>query len=285
MLGLLIGLAPFMTTQVAAQSAPRVAVTDLGYSQRVSEYFVAATAKTQSSLSANRHSLAASSSGSMTYVAGTHSYMEHRELRSFTNDIRGSLLKGTTFRLVQGKGFDSGDPQPTKAEQALNQIQTGKMAKPARQPDVNDIIARIRKGEFPGADYVLFGQLSNLEFRDQLSPIQGTSNASHQFTLDLLADFSLIDTKTLEIKASFSAQGAGNDTKLLSTRGDVMPPNRTKVMRETSQSLADDVYQQLVEQLALDGSMSRRIRSGQPAVGGSVSPTQMPAPQEVIILR
>jgi hypothetical protein len=109
------------------------------------------------------------------------------------------LLKGTAFHLVQGKGFDAGNPQPTKAEQALNQIQTGKIANPMRQPEVKDIIARIKKGEFSGADYVLFGTLSNIEFRDQFSPLQGTTSATLQYGLDLLADFTLINTKTFRL--------------------------------------------------------------------------------------
>lgn len=157
-----------------------------------------------------------------------------------------------------------------------------------RQPEVNDIIARIKKGEFSGADYVLFGTLSHVEFSDQFSPLQGTTSATMQYGLDLLADFSLINTKTYEIKASFSAQGAGSDTKILSTRGDVMPPNRAKVMRETSQSLAQDVYEQFSSQLGYsDPKMARGVRSGQPYVPGQ---NRQPAPQvqpaeQVMILR
>jgi len=246
-----------------AQSMPRIAVTDLAYTQAVSEYFEAGTFKESSQFQANRYSASGSQQASGTYVAGSYSYLAQRELGSFTNDIKGALLKGTAFRLVQGKGFDAGNPQPTKAEQVLNQIKTGTVAKPVRQPEVNDIIARIKKGEFSGADYVLFGTLSHVEFRDQFSPLQGTTSATMQYGLDLLADFSLINTKTYEIKASFSAQGAGNDTKILSNRGDVMPPNRAKVMRETSQSLALDVYEQFASQLGYaDPKMARGVRSG-----------------------
>jgi hypothetical protein len=201
------------------------------------------------------------------------------------------LLKGTAFHLVQGKGFDAGNPQPTKAEQALNQVQTGKIANPMRQPEVKDIIARIKKGEFSGADYVLFGTLSNIEFRDQFSPLQGTTSATLQYGLDLLADFTLINTKTFEIKAAFSAQGAGNDTKILSNRGDVMPPNRAKVMRETSQSLALNVYEQFADQLGYsDPNMARGVRSGVQVVPGQVGPSVQRAQQvqpadQVMILR
>lgn len=274
---------------LAQQGAPRIAVTDLAYTQAVAQYFEAATYREQGQLNANRHSISASHQSSGTYVAGTYSYLEQRELGSFTNDIKGALLKGTAFRLVQGKGFDAGNPQPTKAEQALNQIQTGKMAKPVRQPEVKDIIARIKKGEFNGADYVLFGTLSSIEFRDQFSPLQGSTSATMQYGLDLLADFSLIHTKTHEIKASFSAQGAGNDTKILSNRGDVMPPNRAKVMRETSQTLALSVYEQLASQLGYsDPNMARGVRQDVQVVPGQPMPVvpgmpAQPADQVLII--
>ena len=59
----LLGLA---CTAVFAQ--PRIAVTDLAYTQDVAEYFEAATMKQQSTLNANRNSLATSHQGSGTYV-------------------------------------------------------------------------------------------------------------------------------------------------------------------------------------------------------------------------
>lgn len=274
-----------------AQPLPRIAVTDLAYTQAVSQYFEAATFKESAHIQANRYSASGSYQASGTYVAGSYSYLEQRELGSFTNDIKGLLLKGTAFRLVQGKGFDEGNPQPTKAEQALNQIQTGKMAKPVRQPEVKDIIARIKKGEFSSADYVLFGTLSHIEFSDQFSPLQGTTSATMQYGLDLLADFTLINTKTFEIKAAFSAQGAGNDTKLLSNRGDIQPPNRVKVMRETSKSLALDVYEQFVSQLGYsDPNMARGVRDEVQMMPGQDRPMHHQRPQvqpteQVMILR
>lgn len=269
-----------------AQNAPKIAVTDLAYTQAVAQYFAVGTFNQSGQLNANRHTLTASQQSSGTYVEGAYSYLEQRELGSYTNDIKGALLRGTVFHLVQGKGFDAGTPQPTKAEQVLNQVKTGKMAQPVRQPEVKDIVARIRKGEFNGADYVLFGTLSSAEFRDSISPLQGSTSASHQFSLDILADFTLINTKTFEIKSAFSAQGAGNDTKLLSNRGDIAPPNRAKVMRETSQSLAANVYEQLTEQLGFTGlNMSRGVR---PAGAQGIAPmqeTQQQTQPQAIILR
>ena len=290
-----------------AQNAPKIAVTDLAYAQRVSEYFEAGTYQRSAQMSAQasasgsashgRYGGSASHSGSQsmqaseqasgTYVSGRYSYIEQRELGSYTNDIKGALLRGTAFRLVQGKGFDAGAPQPTKAEQVLNQVKGGKMAKPVRQPEVGDIIARIKKGEFNGADYVLFGVVSSIDFSDALSPLQGTSSATLQYGLNLLADFSLINTRTYEIKAAFSAQGVGNDTKILSNRGDIAPPNRAKVMRETSQSLAQSVYEQLTDQLGYtDPNLARGVRQPAPMHGGQPMPMQQqPPPDQVIILR
>ena len=301
-----------LTWGVAAQAqqpgaAPRIAVTNLAYAQQVSEYFVAGTYQESSQMSAQgsyssghshgmyggsgsasgQQSMQASAQASGTYVAGTYSYIEQRELGGYTNDIKGALLQGTYFRLVQGKGFDAGAPQPSKAEQVLNQVQGGKMATPQAQPQVNDVITRIKKGEFNGADYVLFGVVSSIDFTDALSPLQGTTSATRQYGLQLLADFSLINTKTYEIKAAFSAQGAGNDTKILSNRGDIAPPNRAKVMRETSLSLAQDVYQQLTMQLGYsDPNLARGVRPGQPPMpypaGQPMAPQQ---PEQVLILR
>ena len=274
-----------------AQTAPKIAVTDLAYTQAVAEYFQVGTFQSSAQYRASLYHASGSAQSSGTYVEGVYSYMEQRELGSFTNDIKGALLKGTRFQLIQGKTFDAGAPQPSKAEQALRQVQTGKMTTPVRQPEVKDIIARIRKGEFAGADYVLFGTLSTMQFRDSFSPLQGTSSATHQFSLDLLADFSLINTKTYEIKAAFSAQGAGNDTKILSVRGDIAPPNRAKVLKETSVSLAQDVYQQLTQQLGYtDANLSRGVRPEPPPMqGGQPYPQPQPvAPQpqeQVIILR
>ena len=299
------------SSALAQNAAPKIAVTDLAYAQRVSEYFVAGAYQRSAQMSARSsqggshshgmyggggsysgsQSVQASEQASGTYVAGTYSYIEQRELGGYTNDIKGALLQGTYFRLVQGKGFDAGTPQPSKAEQVLNQVQGGKMATPKAQPQVTDVIARIKKGEFNGADYVLFGVVSSIDFTDALHPIQGTSNATRQYGLQLLADFSLINTKTYEIKAAFSAQGAGNDTKILSHRGDIAPPNRAKVIRETSQSLAQDVYLQLANQLGYtDAHLSRGVRPpqpmGYPAGGGQAQPVPVPQqPEQVLILK
>jgi hypothetical protein len=285
LVGVMGSLLPALS--LAAAPAPAIAVTDLAYTQAVAEYFSVGEAKGSSTVTANQSVVVATAQSERTHVAGTYRYLEQRELGSFTNDIKGALLKGTTFRLVQGKAFDAGDPQHTKAEQVLNQVKTGEMAKLVRQPEVKDIIARIKKGEFPGADYVLFGTLSNIQFVDENNPLQGTTSATYKYGIDLVADFSLIDTKTYEIKGAFSAEGTGQDMRIMSNRGDTFTPNRSKVMRQTSQSLAGSVFEQLVEQLQIaNPDMGSRVREqGASSSGGSARPAPAAKKDEVTILR
>ena len=244
---------------VAQTSVPRIAVTELAYQEKVKEYFQASTLKASSShntqTSSQPYSSTMNSSGQhdidATSLSGVYTRIDQGEMRHFTSDLKGFIIKGSGAKLVQGKAFDAGDPEPTKAEQVLNQMKTGKMAEPKRQPDVNDIVTRIKKGEFAGADYVLFGSISSVEFKQEFMPLPGTTTTSYVYSLDLGADFNLIDTKTLEIHASFSSLGEGSETKLLSRVGDRVVPNKAKVMKQASMSLAEDAYGQLLEQLNL----------------------------------
>jgi len=68
-------------------------------------------------------------------------------------------------------------------------------------------------------------------------------------SLTLVAEFSLINTKTYEITASFSATGDGQDTKVLSSLGTQATPNRGAVVSQVSKSLGQDVFRQIEEQV------------------------------------
>lgn len=262
-----------------ALAAPKVAVTDLAYTEAVSQYFEVSTYKATSDVNANRNAIVAKQKVDATEVKSEHQYIEQRELGGFSSDIRGEILKGTTFQLVQAKRFDTGKPQNIKAEQTLNQIKTGKLATPVKQPEVLDIVNRIKKGEFAGADYVLFGTLTSVEFRDEVSPLQGTTSTTYMLRLDLIADFSLINTKSLEIMASFSASGASSETKILSNRGDIVKHNRGKLIKDTSKALAADVYAELNAQLQTTGKLSSSVRNSDAEDTGSyvIDQEKMPA--------
>lgn len=99
-----------------------------------------------------------------------------------------------------------------------------------------DIIGRIKKGMYPGADYVLFGAINSIEFRQEANPIDNTNTVSHTLSLELVGEFSLISTKNYTVKSSFSAMGAGQDVSLLTTQGGRVVLNRGKVVLEVPPS-------------------------------------------------
>ena len=227
----------------AAPMAPKVAVTGLAYEERVREYFRVVAAKEKSSLQASSRvseretahsssrrghaSVNARSERSYYEAEGTYSYIERGELHKFTADIKGGILKAGLFDLVQAKPFKAKDSEK-----------------------LYDIIARIKQGMFPGADYVLFGSVSNIEFREEANPIDNTDTVARTLSLELVGEFSLISTRTFKVKSAFSAMGTGQDVKLITTRGGKVVLNRGKVIAEVSQSLGEDVTKKLQEQLS-----------------------------------
>ena len=232
---------------------PKVAVANLAFEERVRDYFRVVSASSKSSLNASsseresansysaRDRVNARSESSYHSAEGTYTYIDRRELRGFTADIKGNMLKGGGVRLVEARPYTEKDSEK-----------------------LYDVIARIKQGMFPGADYVLFGSVSNVEFRNQFVPVQGTSTTNHIFSLDLVVDFSLIDTKTYQVLAAFSAMGEAQDVKMNTGRGDVVSPNRSRVIMETSKSLGEQAYGQLVEQFGM----------ANPDLGSRRQPTQ-----------
>jgi hypothetical protein len=234
---LLAGLLLAVSVGQAIAAEPKIAVTDLTYEEKVSEYFrvVAASSKSSVNSSYSEHDSGRSYANRGNYngkqesnyfsAEGTYTYIDRGELRNYTADLKGALLKGGGVRLVQARPYSG---QPTEK--------------------IYDIIGRIKQGFYPGADYVLFGTVSNIAFRQETMPLAIGSSTTATLTLDLVADFSLINTKTYEVKAAFSATGTGQDTKILTQAGDRVVLNRGKVISETSKSLADAAYGELMTQ-------------------------------------
>ncbi|VVQ00554.1 hypothetical protein PS910_03766 [Pseudomonas fluorescens] len=206
-----------------AQAAPKVAVTDLAYEERVEQYIHIVSAQS------NHQASLYSASGSSSYheLESRDSYIQQAELRKFSGDIKGEILKSGMFQLVQGTPYTA-----------------------AASEDVHDVIKRIQNGNFQGADYVLFGTLSDIDFQRDITSIDNTSSYSAILGLTLVADFSLIDTRTFEITSAFTAMGEGQDTKLVSSQDVRVSLNRPRVVREVSRELGLDVARQLGEQLA-----------------------------------
>ena len=205
-----------------AQAAPKVAVTDLAYQERVEQYIHIVSAQS------NYREGYYSSSGSSSYneIEATTSYIEQTELRKFTGDIKGEILRTGMFQLVQGTPYTA-----------------------SSKGDIYDVIKRIKAGHFKGADYVLFGTLSDIDFTQDINALDRTNSYSAVLGLAVVADFSLINTRTYEITSAFTAMGEGQDTKLVNSRDARVSLSRPRVMKEVSKTLGEDVVRQLQEQL------------------------------------
>lgn len=223
------------------QAAPKVSVTDLAYQERVEQYIHIVSA--QSNVQANRYS--ASGSSSYNEIEATSSYIEQGELRKFTGDIKGEILRSGQFQLVQGAPYTA-----------------------ASKGDVYDVIKRIKAGSFKGADYVLFGTVSDIDFTREVTELANTDSYSAILGLTLVADFSLINTRTFEITSAFTAMGEGQDTKLVNHRDVRVSLNRPRVVRDVSKALGEDVAAQLSQQLGGGGDGQPRqapLRNNLPA--------------------
>jgi hypothetical protein len=68
-------------------------------------------------------------------------------------------------------------------------------------------------------------------------------------------EFSLINTKTLEVRAAFNAVGEGADNKVY-TNNKPPSPNKARVMQMTSRSLAEETTTELMQQFGVKGMSS-----------------------------
>ncbi|MBF0159935.1 MAG: penicillin-binding protein activator LpoB [Magnetococcales bacterium] len=230
---LLLLLLVWIACGAVADAAPpiRLAVTDLTYEEQVRDQFrVAVTeSRTRQRDSFERGSYQ-DHQATTHVVSGTQSYIIRGELHKFVADIKGELIK-LGYQLVQGR--------PAKSKE---------------QDKLFDILARVKQGVYQGASHVLFGVINSIEFREESNPVDQSARPtwSHSLSLELMAEFSLIDARSHAVIASFSAMGEGSDTRLVNNPQAVTVPSRGKVVSETSVSLGQDVAQKLQEQLAPD---------------------------------
>lgn len=215
----------------AQEVKPKVAVTDLAYEEQVKDYIKIVDSSSNTNVDSTRDGRSGNYSKNSTAdyhkVEGTYTYVNQTELRKFVGDIKGDLKKTGLIDLIQGRPY-SGDPD---------------------FDNINDIIARIDQGDFDGADYVLFGRLSDIQFSDNVMNIQHTNTYSKSLGLTVVAEFNLINTQTHEIKAAFTAMGEAKELKLVNSLDKKVTLDRAKLVSKVSKALGKDVTNQVVEQL------------------------------------
>ncbi|GGY25327.1 penicillin-binding protein activator LpoB [Paludibacterium paludis] len=241
-----------------AAPLPKIAVTDLAYEEKVEEYFRVVAASSKESVRASRSSVSASSSDKYFEAEGTTVRIDRGELRRFTADIKGEMIKSGRYQVMQGKAFTA-----TKNNEKLF-----------------DVISRIKRGDFKGADYVLFGSVSSIDVRTEGNPVPGSSVISYQRSMELVADFSLINTRTFAVKAGFSAMGEGSDVRLVGQEGAIVHFNMGKVVSELSKSLGANAVSQLAEQFPVNGGAPEAAARSDAPVARPAAPAQ---PEEVMV--
>jgi hypothetical protein len=162
---------------------------------------------------------------SYTKKYGIERKINYGEIRGLSGPIKGMLLKAG-YKVIQGK------PNVARIDQ---------------NDDYFDIIKRIDAGDFNGADYVLYGVLTGLTQKTHSSPITGTANAMSINDLEIAIDFSLIDTKTHRVVASFIASGSATDNRI-DGEAEGYKPNTTKMVKQLSGNLSESVAYHLASQ-------------------------------------
>jgi hypothetical protein len=162
---------------------------------------------------------------SYTKKYGIERKINYGEIRGLSGPIKGMLLKAG-YKVIQGK------PNVARIDQ---------------NDDYFDIIKRIEAGDFNGADYVLYGVLTGLTQNAHSSPITGTTNTISINDLEIAIDFSLIDTKTHRVVASFIASGSATDNRI-DGEAEGYKPNTTKMVKQLSGNLSESVAYHLASQ-------------------------------------
>jgi len=156
---------------------------------------------------------------------GIERKINYGEIRGLSGPIKGMLIKAG-YKVIQGK------PNIASTDQ---------------NDDYFDIVKRIEAGDFNGADYVLYGVLTGLTQNAHSSPITGTTNTMSINDLEIAIDFSLIDTKTHRVVASFIASGSATDNRI-DGEAEGYKPNTTKMVKQLSGNLAESVAYHLASQ-------------------------------------
>ncbi|MDA8232225.1 MAG: hypothetical protein M0006_12880 [Magnetospirillum sp.] len=231
----------------AKPAMPVIAVTDLTYEDRVSSYFTYGQTQNTVSSQSGMGGGTFDSQNSTVSASGEITTIERGELHKFTADIKGALIKSGMFRVVQGRPWTSVDTTVSTAT-CLPPNCDGSPKTYSETVTIYDIIDRIKKGFYDGADYVLFGTISSIDSRNDAVPIQATNAVNHTLSMELLVDFSLIDTRTYQVTAGFSAMGEGSDSRLTNMPGTVVTLSPARVMQDVSRSLSDAVLTEIQNQ-------------------------------------
>ena len=213
-----------------------IAVTELGFTKNIAERQIKESFETDESGATKSEK-----------TISVRRLTEYLELRGLTGNIRAALLKEGLPVIEAGSGIAiaEGDERAT----------------------IFDIKRRIAKGEFNNAEFVLIGTLVDFSPVLRKSVIPGADATLYEWGLELVADFKLINTETLQVTSAFTATGVGVEKRLISSQASTagqLIPRRAKIVSDLANSLALNASRLLADQGVLlgqdkDGSSDARL--------------------------
>lgn len=116
--------------------------------------------------------------------------------------------------------------------------------------------------DFPESDYILYGLINYANATMLTTSNAATKTKTGILNLDLVGEFSLINTATKKVDVYFTVMGKANDTNTVNISSDSVPLNKFKVINNASNSLANAIAQELEIQLT-PALIQQRINDGE----------------------
>jgi hypothetical protein len=217
-----------------------VAVTDLSFKKEVQEFFYDEKFNYKSNLqtsnasvsvgddkSAQFPSINANAEASYSKQFGTKRVVSYSEVRGLNADIKRSLISAG-YKVIQ--------PAPNVA------------AKENEDDSFFSLKKRILNGDFHDAEFVLHGTVVSVDSRATTDHIQGTSDFSYKLENAIIAEFTLVNTETMQVAASFTAMGSGQDMYLGKANVNYVP-NMNRINKDLLSSFSQDAQKKLLDQL------------------------------------
>lgn len=152
--------------------------------------------------------------------------VSYTELRGLMVDLRGALSSaGYAVRFVN-------TPNTRQVEQA----------------SALSFQERLLTGEFGDAEFVLIPNIVDVSRRLAKEPIQGSTDYSNRLELNLVAEFSMVDTKDMRVVAAFNAYGNGADM-YIGRDSATFVPDTARISRDVISSFGEDAKRKLLAQL------------------------------------
>ena len=157
---------------------------------------------------------------------GIRTSVSYREINGVMTDIR-TALRNAGYTVIRPNGS---------------------LAKKMRAGEYTTVKDRMNAGDFGRAQYVLIPNVIDASVNEMHNAIAGTSDYMKKFEMNLMVEFTMVNTETQEVIASFNAFGSGSDAYIGKEHVKHVP-NFARVRRELLSSFSADAKEKLREQL------------------------------------